>query len=109
MTDTAIAKTETKPPESFATPAVDVLQSPEALLLIADLPGVAKDGVQLRLEDDRLFLEARPPEGGLVYRRTFALEERYAADGIEAKLDDGVLRVHLPKPAEARPRQIAIQ
>lgn len=113
MNETAMTKTEateavTKPVETFATPAVDVYESDEELLLFADLPGVKKGGVKLRFEEDRLFLEARANDDMHVFRRSFALEDRFDADRIEAKLDDGVLSVHLPKSEHARPREIPI-
>jgi len=112
MTDTAMTKTETQDvtprPETFATPAVDAYENDDELLLLADLPGVKKDGVSLRFEDDRLLMEARHADGHHVFRRTFSLEERFDAEGIVAKLEEGVLSVHLPKSAHAKPREIPI-
>lgn len=109
MNDKAITKTEEPRPETFSTPAVDIFESDSELLLKADLPGVTKEGIDLRFEEDTLQLKARHAQADHVYRRTFSLEQRYDADGIVAKLDAGVLTVHLPKAAHVRPREIRIQ
>lgn len=104
-------------------PHVDILENDEKLLLLADLPGVQSDDLDIRYERGELTLTARvqprpmartsgPPllqeyEVG-DFRRTFRIGELIDAARIEADLRDGVLQLHLPKQAEARPRQIPV-
>ncbi|WP_416758756.1 Hsp20/alpha crystallin family protein [Roseateles sp. So40a] len=103
-------------------PAVDVLEDASGLTLLADLPGVPREQLQLRVDKDRLIIEAEMqldlPEGlkaGHVevsrqfYRRTFTLSKELDADQIAADLSNGVLRVRIPKAAHAQPRKIEVR
>jgi HSP20 family protein len=101
-------------------PRVDVLENEAQYLVIADLPGVAKDAVDIRFEANELAIEARrtasADHGSALaeeyrpsdYRRVFAMPDGIDADKIEARLEHGVLEVTLPKVAAKRPRKIAI-
>ena len=89
------------------TPRVDLLSSDDALLLVADLPGVQPD--QLGIEVDRGVLKLsaiRSP--GVRYQRALRLPEGIDVDHIEASLDHGVLTLRLPKNAAHQPRRITI-
>ena len=110
-------------------PAVDVYENKDELLLFADVPGVTPAELELRVERDtltlhldkgKLTIEARredKQEGGLLaaeyrtfdFRRTFVVPQGIEADKIVAELDQGVLKVHLPKAAALKPRQIQIR
>lgn len=92
-------------------PAVDVLEGPDAILVHADLPGVASEDLSVRLEKDELSFVARRRDLGeaFEYRRTFAVPPDVDGDGITASLARGVLELKLPRKASARPRQIPIQ
>lgn len=92
-------------------PAVDVFEGPDAILVHADLPGVASEDLAVRLEKDELSFVARRRDLGEVfeYRRTFAVPPDVDGDGITASLARGVLELKLPRKASARPRQIPIQ
>lgn len=102
-------------------PAVDILESPEELTLIADMPGVAAEGVDLRIDGDHLTLRGRVAAddyaglkpmhveyavGG--YQRSFTVGETIDRDGIRAVIKNGVLTLHLPKAAHARQRRISV-
>ncbi len=102
------------------SPAVDVFENDQEILLVADVPGADKSGIQVLFDRDRLTIEATRTgsatgtllagEYGVAdYARTFLVPQAIDADGIKAEFDRGVLKVHLPKPAAARPRQIAVQ
>ena len=108
--------------DNFVVPPVDVFENDEAITLLADLPGVTRDGLDIRVEGDSLVLEASaamqgPEDMELVYgearspayRRQFTLSRELDAGRIEAQLRDGVLRLTIPKAAEARPRRIQVQ
>jgi len=111
-----------QPPQRHVVPPIDVFETETAITLLADLPGVPKDGLNLRVDGDTLVLEATAapigPDGmelvyGEVqcpaYRRQFTLSRELDASRIEAQLRDGVLRLTIPKAEEARPRRIEVQ
>jgi HSP20 family molecular chaperone IbpA len=94
----------------FVRPRVDVFESDAEYLLVADVPGAAKDTVDVRFEEGELAIEA--PRAGLTgvsYRRAFALPEGVDADRIDASLANGVLSVRVPKAASRRARRIEIR
>lgn len=103
-------------------PPVDVIEDTQGITLFADLPGVPREQLQLRVDKDQLVIEAEMqldlPDGlraGHVevtrqhYRRVFKLSKELDADGITAELTQGVLRVRLPKAAHAQPRKIDVK
>ena len=100
---------------------VDIYENAEGITLLADMPGVNKDSLSLQVDKDSLIVEGEAridmPEGmealyadvrSTRYQRSFALSGELETDRIEASLKDGVLRIHIPKRAEARPRKIEI-
>jgi len=117
-TETKIRKREDDVPEKVAqraavAPAVDIFENKEELLIIADLPGVAKEDLSIQFDKGHLTLEGRlksfgPEEEPFDYRRTFVIPQGVDAEKIAANLQGGVLRVTLPKPATLKPRQIAV-
>ena len=103
-----------------ARPRVDVYENEAELLLVADLPGVAQDRIEVRWEAGELRIEGRrvdeAPGNPLAeeyrpadFARSFALPEVVDPAGIEAELRDGVLRVHLPKSTQKRARKIDVR
>lgn len=95
--------------ESVVTPyvpPVDVFESDHELLVVADVPGVSQDALELVVEAHELRL-ATTGEGPR-FARTFHLPDTVDGDGIRAELRDGVLAVHLPKAAAARPRRVQV-
>ena len=115
------AKEERTVPGRFYVPPADVWETEDALAVAMEVPGVARDAVEIELKDDVLRVEARVDPAkyeGLqpVYTeygvghwaRAFALPDAVDRGRIEARLEDGVLTLTLPKAAEARPRRIAV-
>jgi HSP20 family protein len=107
--------------EEVFRPSVDVVEDAEKIVLSADMPGVAQEDVELKVDKDLLTLKGtrkleRP--AGEHYRRyeraagsferSFKLPPTVSAEKIEASMKDGVLKLTLPKKAEAQPRQIKI-
>lgn len=88
-------------------PLVDVFESNKEFLLVADLPGVAKEALDITVEGGQLELRAETDT--LEYRRSFALGDDVDLDAVEAKLERGELEIHLPKRAEAQVRKIAVK
>jgi len=92
------------------TPAVDVYESESEVVIVADVPGVGPDRLDLRIELPELRFEARPAsedEGPWV--RAFTIDERIDAEKVSAELKHGVLTVRLPKADAVKPRRIAIR
>jgi HSP20 family molecular chaperone IbpA len=102
-------------------PAVDVFEDASGITLLADLPGVRKEQLELKVEGDALLIEGavRPlaPEGLEAvyaevrvprYRRSFTLSRELDTTRIEANLKDGVLTLRIPKQAHAQPRRITV-
>ena len=104
------------------TPLVDIFETERTITLLADLPGVKADRLNIDLRDDVITIigDISPAEGkdeeDLVveyetgrYYRQFTLSEVIDQNKIDAKLADGVLRLTLPKVEKATPRKIAIK
>ncbi|MEO7245090.1 MAG: Hsp20/alpha crystallin family protein [Rubrivivax sp.] len=109
-------------PEGTLLPPVDVVEDSTGITLYADLPGVPKDRLQLRVDGDQLSIEgelqlALPAgmepthaEVGLShYRRAFTLSKELDAEKVSAEFAHGVLRVRVPKAEHAQPRRIDVQ
>ena len=101
-------------------PPVDVYENADGLLVIADLPGVAEQDLDVRIDKDHLLIEGRvgaPPEGTLLaadvraldFRREFLVPRGIDAQKITATLTHGVLRVTLPRSASLKPRKIEVR
>jgi len=117
-----VERRETTRPGTYFQPPVDILETPEELVVVADMPGVPSDGVDVDLNGDELTIEgrvARDDYEGLKplyveygvggYYRTFTLGEMIDREGIKAQLKNGVLVLRLPKAQAARPRRIAVE
>jgi HSP20 family protein len=116
------AKGERVRPGRVFLPAVDIFETPEALTLVADMPGVAGDKVTLDIKDNHLVIsgEITPP---MAAGETMLLQEYHTGDfqrefqlgsiidqaRIEASMKDGVLRLLLPKAEKAKPRKIEVK
>jgi HSP20 family protein len=103
-------------------PAVDVFEDSTGITLLADMPGVPRDRLDVKVESDTLSIEgevvAQTPEGLEAvyaevrvprYRRTFTLSRELDASKVEANLKDGVLTLRIPKQAHAQPRRIEVR
>ena len=116
--------TTTKPAESNqrpVLPAVDIFEDAGGITLLADMPGVSKDRLDVKLDGDNLSIEGSveldlPSEMRALwaevnvprFRRTFTLSRELDAGRIEANLQDGVLTLRVPKLAHAQPRRIEV-
>jgi HSP20 family molecular chaperone IbpA len=107
--------------EPALLPPVDVIEDANGILLIADMPGVSKEQLHLRIEGDTLTVEGEvslPGAEGLRaghaevqlarYRRSFTLSKELDPEQISASLVQGVLEVRIPKTAYAQPRRIEV-
>jgi HSP20 family protein len=120
------ARTESAVPEAtyggnYFTPRVDIVETDKELTLLADVPGVRSEDVDLRYDKGELVLHARvqsrPPTGTRLlgeyevgdFYRAFSIHESIDSTKIEAECKNGVLTVHLPKVEAVQPRQIAVR
>jgi len=102
-------------------PAVDIFDRAEEIVLVADMPGVSGDSVDIHLDRGVLTVRGRvaplDTDGELVFQeyqmgdflRTFTLLEDLDPEGISAELKNGVLTLRLQKPAQRKPRKIAVK
>lgn len=108
--------------QPFVVPPVDVFENDSGITLLADLPGVSRDRLGVRVDGENLLIEATasmiaPENMQLVYgeaqhplyRRQFTLSRELDASRIEANLKDGVLKLTIPKLEEAKPRRIEVR
>jgi len=114
------SREETRSQEQYVTPPVDIYETQEGLIVKADLPGVAKDSMDIRVENNLLTIRAAAAHvapGDPIYReywlvnffRQFELNERVDQSKISAELNHGVLTLNLPKAEEAKPRKIEVK
>lgn len=102
-------------------PPVDIFEDEAGFTLIADMPGVSKEQLSVRVTGDSLVIEgvaSVPATANMElvygevqnpqYRRSFTLSRELDPGKIEAKLSNGVLRLRIPKAEEAKPRRINV-
>ena len=113
---------EVTKPEKYYVPAVDIYETKEAVTVLAEMPGVSREGGEVDLEDDTLIIRSKMGSqdfGGETillqefetgnYLRKFTVAETIDQDKIDARMADGVLTLVLPKLAPAAPRKIEVQ
>ncbi len=121
MSNQAQAKTQSQSTRAMV-PRVDVLEDQTGITLLADLPGVAKEKLELKVDGDTLLIEGTVDalaQEGLepvyaevqlpLYRRAFTLSRELDSSRIEANLRNGVLNLRIPKQQHAQPRRIEVQ
>jgi HSP20 family protein len=103
-------------------PRANMYDSGTGLVLLAEVPGMTPENLQIQVQNDVLTLtgerRAQVPEGhtahrrerpSLAFTRVFTLPTKIDADKINATIKDGILSLEMPKVPEAQPRQIAIR
>jgi HSP20 family molecular chaperone IbpA len=107
---------------SYLLPRVDVIEDSLGITLMADMPGVPREKLDIQVEGNSLTIAGeialQAPQGlhatfaevrAARYRRGFALSRELDAQAIDAQLRNGVLRLRIPKLAEAQPRRIEVR
>jgi len=104
-------------------PAIDIRETEDAYIVEADVPGMKKDEVHIEVTDNVLTIKGERKSESEEKRKDFHRVERqygtfrrsvtvpggFEHDNVEAKFDDGVLRITLPKPPERKPRRIEVK
>ena len=115
-------RTERQPVEhqNWFTPEVNIFETKDGYVLEGDMPGVNKDGLEITLEANMLTIVGRrnEPDFGAnpVYReskaghfrRMFELDPAIDTSKISAKMEQGILKLHLPKADKVKPRKIQV-
>lgn len=103
-------------------PDVDIIETADEFLVVADVPGATAENVNVQFEHGQLSIRAAIPRrrgsegknyllqeyGVGDYERTFQVREDVTGDGITAEIKEGVLTVRLPKAAAAKTRKIEV-
>jgi len=123
MSNTPVTKSDdsTRYEGKTMLPPVDVVEDASGITLYADLPGVPKDKLHVRVDADVLSIEAEVKlalvdnlEASHVevdlprFQRTFTLGQELDRDKVRAEFKNGVLKLEIPKSEQARPRKIEI-
>lgn len=108
-------------PRLLFNPPIDIYETSEGLVLYADLPGVSAEGLDLQVQDNRLTLfghvsNDQSSDAGFLHQeyqvgdflRSFILSDEVDHERITARLNNGVLRVELPRTTRAEPRRIEV-
>lgn len=104
-------------------PAVDIFETPESIVLKAELPGITKDDIFVEVKDNTLSLKGekkfekevkeenyhRVERSYGSFQRAFTLPSTVQQDKVKAKFKDGILQIVLPKVEEAKPKQIKVE
>lgn len=112
--------TPTRSEETFVAPPVDIYEDDQGLVVLADLPGVAPEGLDVRVERGVLTIQGRAQHtarNDAVHRefdlagfyRQFQLPDEIDSAKIDAEIKGGVLTVRLPRTEPAQPRRIQVR
>ena len=104
----------------YIAPPVDIFENEDSLIVVADLPGVDKDGVEIHVEDDILTIKgnAKYTQPANVLRQEFTLQNYYRQfqlsnevdqSKISAESKNGVLTIIMPKAEKSMPKQIKVK
>jgi HSP20 family protein len=115
----SLAQKELSPGGAYTTPAADIYETPKQLVILVDLPGVEPENVEIDLKRSSISIRAKvsEQEGGRVlmdeYRaadffRAFGITELVDYTRVQASLEDGVLKVVLPKAQRMVSRKITV-
>ena len=111
---------ETPQTEQFVAPAASVLEDGDGYVLQVEMPGVNKEGLEISTEGNELTITGRRSlptiEGTLIhheshrenFRRTFGIDPSIDVNKINARIEQGLLTVTLPKAEHVKPRRIAV-
>ena len=115
-------QTQSREQEFVLRPPVDIFENAYGIVVIAEMPGVSKDGLNIQADRNNLSIEGDiaidMPAGmeavyadvqSTRYARSFALSGELETDAIDAKLKDGVLTIRIPKRSEYRPRKVEVR
>ena len=101
-------------------PLANIVETSDGYIVEAEMPGVNKDGLEVTVENGELAILGRRATStspgtavyretrGLDYRRVFELDSSIDTGKITAKIEQGILKLHLPKSEAVKPHRIAV-
>ncbi|UCC82369.1 MAG: Hsp20/alpha crystallin family protein [Gemmatimonadota bacterium] len=99
----------------YVRPPVDIYSTASEMVVVADMPGVQKGDLDITVERDELVIEAkaarRAAEESTLpwgYYRRFRLKTAFDRERISAGLEDGIVRITLPKAASEQARKVEV-
>ncbi|MEW5803234.1 MAG: Hsp20/alpha crystallin family protein [bacterium] len=109
----------TRQEERYLAPPVDIYETQEGLTVVADLPGVDKDGIDIRVDDNILTIQGKTKHSApgnpvsteyrlLHFYRQFQLGEGVDQEKITAQTRHGVLTIQLPRVEKQKPKKISV-
>jgi HSP20 family protein len=114
-------KTEGTTPGRTFLPVTDIFETPEALTVVLEMPGVDRNSIEANVEDDVVTIEGRidfTKYDGMQpvyteynvghYARSFEISNKIDQSKISAQMKDGVVTIVLPKAEQAKPRKIQV-
>ena len=126
--DQALSRTRTDDEEGLTTstwsPAVDIFETPDSIVMKAELPGVRRENIDIQVRENTLTLKGerkfereevkdenylRMERSYGTFQRAFSLPAVIQQDKIKAVFKDGVLEVTLPKAEEVKPKQVKVE
>jgi HSP20 family molecular chaperone IbpA len=115
-------KQQTREQEPVIRPVVDIFEDEGGITLLADMPGVSRERLEVEINKDTLSIEGKaeiPMEEGMEalyadvrstrYQRDFSLSSELDGDKASANLKDGLLTLKIPKRAQYQPRKIEVR
>jgi HSP20 family protein len=107
------------PERPHVSPKVNIMENKDGYVLEAEMPGVAKEGLEISVEENELTITGRrqpDPSANLLYReshpadyrRVFELDPSIETGRISAQIDQGILTLTLPKAEKVKPRRITV-
>ena len=106
--------------QAWFSPEVNIFETPEGYMLEGEMPGVTRDGLEITLEGNTLTIVGHRNEADFganpvyresragSFRRVFELDPAIDSSNINAKMEQGVLKLHLPKAERVKPRKIQV-
>ena len=114
-----VSRETTRSEARYVTPPVDIFETDEGLTVVADVPGLDEQSLEISVDQGILTIEGKAGfgSGELLWReyamdgywRQFQLPDTFDAGKAKAEVKHGVLTLHLPKAEAAKPRKIAIE
>jgi HSP20 family protein len=110
----------TRAQEHHVPPPVDIYETRDELVLMADLPGVSKENLEVHVDNETLAIQAKAQHkvpGDPIYRefelsnffRQFEIGDQFDTEKIKAELKYGVLTLHLPIAQSSKPKQVEVK
>lgn len=115
-------ETSAQETEPVIKPVVDIFENENGITLLADMPGVSRERLEIEIDKETLSIEGKaeiPMADGMEamyadvratrYKRDFSLSSELDAEKASANLKDGLLTLQIPKRAQYQPRKIAVR